>query len=174
MPVTLLGRTPAHGGAWPQRRTLALICLEKQCSGVFRGFLVVFSWLFRGFFVALILGKFYAYSPWNSLLTPGPFRDQGFRPWSRTPPSTENPKKRVFWVWGAHFWIWSRRPRDQGVGVDPGLLIYAEPLKSLGQKGKTLKEARKFPATKISKEIQKSKERKIRGYPPISRNTFSR
>ena len=28
-----------------------------------------FSWLFRGFFVALILGKFYAYSPWKSLLT---------------------------------------------------------------------------------------------------------
>ena len=42
---------------------VALICLEKQCLGVFRGFFVVFSWLFRGFFVALILGKFYAYSP---------------------------------------------------------------------------------------------------------------
>ena len=27
-----------------------------------------FSWLFRGFFVAAVLGKFYAYSPWNSLL----------------------------------------------------------------------------------------------------------
>ena len=27
-----------------------------------------FSLLFRGFFVALILGKFYAYSPWKSLL----------------------------------------------------------------------------------------------------------
>ena len=47
---------------------MALICLEKQCLGVFRGFFVVFSWLFRGFFVALILGKFYAYSPWKSLL----------------------------------------------------------------------------------------------------------
>ena len=55
-----------------------------------RGFFVVFSWLFRGpllsrktvfgpfsllfrgfsrgFFVAPVLGKFYAYSPWNSLL----------------------------------------------------------------------------------------------------------
>ena len=47
---------------------VALICLEKQCLGVFRGFSVVFSWLFRGFSVALILGKFYAYSPWKSLL----------------------------------------------------------------------------------------------------------
>ena len=28
-------------------------------------------------------------------------------------------KSRVFWVWSAHFWIWSRRPRTQGVGVDP-------------------------------------------------------
>ena len=28
-----------------------------------------FSLLFRGFFVAPVLGKFYAYSPWNSLLT---------------------------------------------------------------------------------------------------------
>ena len=27
-----------------------------------------FSLLFRGFFVAPVLGKFYAYSPWNSLL----------------------------------------------------------------------------------------------------------
>ena len=41
----------------------------------FRGFLVAFSWLFRGFFVAFswlfrgpVLGKFYAYSPWKSLL----------------------------------------------------------------------------------------------------------
>ena len=30
---------------------------------------MVFSWLFRGFFVAPVLGKFYAYSPWNSLLS---------------------------------------------------------------------------------------------------------
>ena len=48
---------------------VALFCLEKLCSGLFRSFFVVFfvafSWLFRGFFV---LGKFYAYSPWNSLL----------------------------------------------------------------------------------------------------------
>ena len=36
---------------------LAFSCLETQCSG-----------LFRGFFVAPVLGKFYAYSPWNSLL----------------------------------------------------------------------------------------------------------
>ena len=36
---------------------VALFCLEKQCSG-----------LFRYFFVAPVLGKFYAYSPWNSLL----------------------------------------------------------------------------------------------------------
>ena len=27
---------------------MALFCLEKQCSGLFRYFLVVFSWLFRG------------------------------------------------------------------------------------------------------------------------------
>ena len=31
-----------------------------------------FSLLFRGFFVAPVLGKFYAYSPWNSLLKMGP------------------------------------------------------------------------------------------------------
>ena len=31
---------------------VALICFEEQCLG-----------LFRGFFVALILAKFYAYSP---------------------------------------------------------------------------------------------------------------
>ena len=30
-----------------------------------------FSWLFRGFFVAPVLGKIYAYSPWNSLLICG-------------------------------------------------------------------------------------------------------
>ena len=47
---------------------VALFCLEKQCLGLFRGFFVVFSWLFRGFFVAPVLGKIYAYSPWNSLL----------------------------------------------------------------------------------------------------------
>ena len=27
---------------------VALFCLEKQCLGLFRGFFVVFSWLFRG------------------------------------------------------------------------------------------------------------------------------
>ena len=37
---------------------VALFCLETQCLGLFRGFFVVFS----------VLGKFYAYSPWNSLL----------------------------------------------------------------------------------------------------------
>ena len=42
-----------------------------------------------------------------------------------------------------------------------GFFLCAEPLKSLGKKGKTLKKAWKFLATK-SKEIQKSKERKIR------------
>ena len=44
---------------------VAHFCLEKQCSGLFRYFFVVFSWLFRGFFVAPVLGKFYAYLPWN-------------------------------------------------------------------------------------------------------------
>ena len=48
--------------------SVALFCLEKQCLGLFRGFFVVFSWLFRGFFVAPVLGKIYAYSRWNSLL----------------------------------------------------------------------------------------------------------
>ena len=43
---------------------VALFCLETQCSGLFCGFFVVFSWLF----LAPILGKFYTYSPWNSLL----------------------------------------------------------------------------------------------------------
>ena len=43
---------------------VALISLEKQCLGLFRGFFV----FFHGFFVALVLGKIYAYSPWKSLL----------------------------------------------------------------------------------------------------------
>ena len=32
-------------------------------------FFVAFSWFFRGFFVAPVSGKIYAYSPWNNLLT---------------------------------------------------------------------------------------------------------
>ena len=32
------------------------------------GVFVAFSWFFRGFFVAPVLGKIYVYSPWNSLL----------------------------------------------------------------------------------------------------------
>ena len=31
-------------------------------------------------------------------------------------------RAQKFWVWSAHFWIWSRRPRTQGVEVDPCLL----------------------------------------------------
>ena len=43
-----------------------------------------------------------------------------------------------------------------------GFFLSAEPLKkSLGKKGKTLTKARTFLATKKSKEIQKSKERKF-------------
>ena len=42
---------------------------RKTVFGLFRYFFVAFSWFFRGFFVAPVLGKFYAYSPWNSLLT---------------------------------------------------------------------------------------------------------
>ena len=55
------------------------------------------------------------------------------RPWSETmvsipPLDTENPRNK--WVsgsglWSAHFWIWSRRPRAQGVRVDPCLLTCA-------------------------------------------------
>ena len=42
--------------------------------------------------------------------------DHGLNP----PLSTENPRNEgIFWVWSAHFWIWSHRPRAQGVGVDP-------------------------------------------------------
>ena len=51
------------------------------------------------------------------------------RPWSETMVPISPPKhrkhldaERVFWVWSAHFWIWSRRPLAQGVGVDPCLL----------------------------------------------------
>ena len=51
---------------------VALICLDKQRLGVFRGFSVAFSWFFRGFSVAF--SSFWAnftraYSPWRSLLT---------------------------------------------------------------------------------------------------------
>ena len=53
-----------------------------------------------------------------------PFRDHGLRPWSQSPSEHRKPYKyRVFWVCSGHFWIWSRRPRAQGVGVDPCLLI---------------------------------------------------
>ena len=45
--------------------------------------------------------------------------DHGLGP----PLSTENPRNKGCSGLGApHFWIWSRRPRDQGVGVDPCLL----------------------------------------------------
>ena len=43
------------------------------------------------------------HGPWS-----GSFRDHGLRPWSQSP--------------CARFWIWSRRPRAQGVGLDPCLL----------------------------------------------------
>ena len=43
-----------------------------------------------------------------------------------------------------------------------GFFLSSEPLKSLGKKGKTLKKARKFFANEKNKEIEKSKERKIR------------
>ena len=56
---------------------VALVCLEKQCLGVFRGFFVVFAWLSRGFFVAPVLGKIYAYSPWKSLLASDSQRRSG-------------------------------------------------------------------------------------------------
>ena len=47
--------------------------------------------------------------------------DHGLNP----PLSTVNPMQSgVFCVWSALFWIWSRRPRAQGVGVDPFLLIF--------------------------------------------------
>ena len=36
----------------------------------------------------------------------------------------------MFWVWSAHFWIWSRRPCAQGVGVDPCLLNLFKPFRS--------------------------------------------
>ena len=54
-------------------------------------------------------------TPWS-----GPFRDHVLNP----PLSTENPTNtRVFSGSGAPiFWIWSRRPRAQLVGVDPCLL----------------------------------------------------
>ena len=42
--------------------------------------------------------------------------DHGLNP----PLSTENPRSKGFSGSGAPiFWIWSRRPRAQGVGVDP-------------------------------------------------------
>ena len=41
---------------------------RKTVFGPFSLLFVVFSWFFRGFFVAPVLGKFYAYSPWNSHL----------------------------------------------------------------------------------------------------------
>ena len=45
--------------------------------------------------------------------------DHGLDP----PLSTENPRNKGFGGFGApHFWIWSRRPCAQGVGVDPCLL----------------------------------------------------
>ena len=56
-------------------------------------------------------------TPW-----PGPFPDHGLRPWSQSASESCKPY-RIFCLWRAHFGIWSRRPRAQGVGVDPCLLI---------------------------------------------------
>ena len=45
------------------------------------------------------------------------------RPWSPSPSEHCKPHEgRIFCVWSALCWIWSRRPRAQGVGVDPCLL----------------------------------------------------
>ena len=83
LPETEFGPFLSHGS----RSQKIFRYLLRFYSLLFRGFFVVFSWLFRGpllsrkavfgpfsllfrgFFVAPVLGKFYAYSPWNSLLT---------------------------------------------------------------------------------------------------------
>ena len=51
-----------------------------------------------------------------------PFRDHGLRPRSLSPSERCKPYAQwVFCLWCALFWIWSCRPRAQGVGVDPCL-----------------------------------------------------
>ena len=71
-------------------------------------------------------------TPWS-----GPFRDHGPRPWSQSPSEHCKPYAwRIFCVRSALFGIWSRRPRVQGVGVAPCLLISL--CKNAGGDGKFL------------------------------------
>ena len=91
MLLSLFCQTPLAGLLWPDsfcsRVTSIFRRLFVTCGVFARYFFVAFSWLFRGpllsrktvfgpflllfrgFFVAPVLGKFYAYSPWKSLLT---------------------------------------------------------------------------------------------------------
>ena len=60
----------------------------------------------------------------STLRRSGPFCDHGLRPWSQAPSKHCKPyARRTFCVWSVLFWIWSRRPRAQRVGVDPCLLV---------------------------------------------------
>ena len=49
LPLTEVCRHSAIDSWFFRGFFVALFCLEKQCSGLFRYFFVVFSWLFRGF-----------------------------------------------------------------------------------------------------------------------------
>ena len=75
--------SPKKGQAKQRRHSEDFSLLVAFLLVTFRGFFVAFLWLFRGpllsrntvsglfrdFFVASVLGKIYAYSPWNSLLS---------------------------------------------------------------------------------------------------------
>ena len=72
---------------------VALFCLEKQCSGPFRYFFVVFSWLFRGPRFGQILrvlvleqsSECYSYHCEDPIFTPTPNLGQDFyRTYART------------------------------------------------------------------------------------------
>ena len=51
-----------------------------------------------------------------------------------------------------------------------GIFLHAEPLNSLGKKGKTLKKARKFLATKKARKSKKKQLRKGRSGPSLESN----
>ena len=110
----------------PKITRLFVTChLWRFYSLLFRGFFVVFSWLFRGpvlsrktvfgpfsllfrgFFVAPVLGKFYAYSPWNSLL-----RKRTWLTDLRLAQEDVNGEKltvKKWWIFGADFFtVWCR------------------------------------------------------------------
>ena len=88
-----------------------------------------------------------------------PFRDHGLRPWSRSPSEHCKPYAcRIFYVLSALFWIWSRRPCAQGVGVDPCLLKHRNRRKFAASSSRKQSANRKYSSRfrrRLSRKLQK-------------------